>query len=127
MDISIESMDEVVSVSQRVQHFCHDKGIDGRRAYLAALSLEEMARNVVEHGFTKDRRSHSIDIRVAHKDDDIILRIRDDCIPFDPVSRYKLGANEDKTFNIGLRIVFGISKDIQYQNILGMNALTIRI
>lgn len=127
MDISIESMDAVVSVSQSVQRFCHDKGIDGRRSYLAALSLEEMARNVVEHGFTKDRRSHSIDIRVVYKDDDVIMRIRDDCIPFDPVSRYTLGTNEDKTCNIGLRVVFGISKDILYQNILGMNVLTIRI
>ncbi len=86
-----------------------------------------MARNVVEHGFTKDHRSHSIDIRVVYKDDDVILRIRDDCIPFDPVSRHKMSANEDKTSNIGLRVVFGISKNIQYQNILGMNVLTIRI
>lgn len=127
MDISIENMDEVVSISQRVQHFCLDKGIDGKRAYLSALALEEMAGNIVEHGFTKDRRSHSIDIRVVHKDDNVILRIRDDCIPFDPISRHKLVTNEDKTRNIGLRVVFRISKDIQYQNILGMNVLTMRI
>lgn len=69
----------------------------------------------------------SIDIRVARKDDDIIIRIRDDCIPFDPVSRHKLDTNADKTSSIGLRIVFGIPQHLQYQNTLGMNVITIRI
>ena len=29
--------------------------------------------------------------------------------------------------NIGIRLVYGIANDVKYQNLLGMNVLTIRI
>ena len=89
--------------------------------------MEEMAGNVIEHGFTKDRRKdHTIDIRVVHKNDDIILRIKDDCVPFDPAERSKILDPDDITKNIGIRMVYAIADDIRYQNILGLNVLTIR-
>ena len=127
MDLSVRSMEEVVSISARVQSFCLSKGIDARRAYLAGLSLEEMAGNIVDHGFTKDKKPHAIDVRVVHKDDDVILRIKDDCVPFDPGMRRQLGEGDDLSKNIGIRMVFKIARDLQYQNILGLNVLTIRI
>ena len=127
MDLTVRSMDEVVTISQRVQSFCLERGIDPRRAYLAGLSMEEMAGNVVDHGFVKDSRSHTIDVRVVHKDDDVILRIKDDCVPFDPGERQQLAEGDDITKNIGIRMVFRIARDVQYQNILGLNVLTIRI
>ena len=127
MDLTVRNMEEVVTISQRVQDFCLSRGVDGRRAYLAGLSLEEMAGNVVDHGFSKDKKSHAIDVRVVHKNDDVILRIKDDCAPFDPGERRQLAEGEDITQNIGIRMVFKISRDVQYQNILGLNVLTIRI
>jgi len=85
LDLSIRSREGAVSISEQVHNFCLERGIDSRRAYLAGLSLEEMAGNVVDHGFTKDNKSHYVDVRVVHKDDDVILRIKDDCVPFDPM------------------------------------------
>ena len=127
IDISVRSMEGVVKVSGQVMDFCRRRGIDERRAYLSGLCLEEMAGNIVEHGFTKDRRQHSIDIRVIHKDDCVILRIRDDCVPFDPGERKELFDPEDIVKNAGIRMVYRIARDIDYQNILGLNVLTIRI
>lgn len=98
-----------------------------RRAYLASLSMEEMAGNIVEHGFKKDNKRHSVDIRIVHKDNKVILRIKDDCVPFDPGERRKLTEGEDITKNIGIRMIFRIAADINYRNILGMNVLTIRV
>ena len=127
MDLSIRSIGEVVSVAERVQNFCLSKGIDERRSYLAGLSMEEMAGNIVDHGFTKDRKTHSIDVRVVHKDDDVILRIKDDCVPFNPGERREMAEDGDLAKNIGIRMVFKIAEDVQYQNILGLNVLTVRI
>lgn len=127
IDISVKSMEEVIEVSKRVQDFCLEKGIDSKRAYLAGLCMEEMAGNIVEHGFVKDKKKHSIDIRVAHKNDKIILRIKDDCIPFDPKERNKLENGDDLTKNIGIRMIYQIMKDIDYQNMLGINVLTISV
>ncbi len=127
MDLSVKSVQEVVSIAERVQRFCLDKGVDARRAFLAGLSMEEMAGNIVDHGFTKDDRSHSVDVRVVLKDGDVILRIKDDCVPFDPGERQKLAGDGDLTKNIGIRMVFRIARDVQYRNILGLNVLTLRI
>ncbi len=125
MDLTIRSMEEVVSISERVQAFCLERGIDQKRAMLAALAMEEMAGNVVAHGFVKDNRKHTVDIRVVHKNDDVILRIKDDCVPFDPAQRNALTDPADVTKNIGLRMVFGMAAKVEYQSILGMNVLTI--
>ena len=127
LDLSIRSMEDVVSVSRRVQSFCLERGVDARRAYLAGLAMEEMAGNIVDHGFTKDKKSHSIDVRVARKEQDVILRIKDDCVPFDPGERQQLARGDDLTKNIGIRMVFKIARQVEYQNLLGLNVLTIRI
>lgn len=127
IDISIHSSEEVVTLSRRIQEFCLSKGIDKRRAYLSALALEEMAGNIVDHGFTKDRRSHYVDVRVVHQGDNVILRIKDDCVPFNPRERRQITENDDITKNIGIRMIYTIIKDIEYQNLFGMNVLTMKV
>ena len=131
MDISLRSMEEVVSVAENVQNFCLSRGIDARRSNLAGLAMEEMAGNIIDHGFSKDKKTHSVDIRVVHKDNNVILRIKDDCMPFDPGERLKMtsgeGAGDDLMKNIGIRMVYKIASSVQYQNVLGLNVLTIRI
>lgn len=127
MDLSIRTIEELLSLSFTVQEFCRTKGIDHRRSMLSGLAIEEMAGNIVLHGFTKDKKNHCVDVRVAHKDDTLILRIKDDCVPFDPAERRDIVDPEDITKNIGIRIIYSMAKSIQYQNILGLNVLTIRI
>ena len=127
MDLTVQSVEEVVQISRRVQEFCLERGIPEKEAMFAALFLEEMAGNVVDHGFARDRKKHTVDIRVSHKGEDVILRIRDDCVPFDPGERQKIADPDDPVKNVGIRMVFRMAKEVEYQNILGLNVLTIRI
>ena len=127
MDLSLRTLEEVSSVSEQIQDFCSRKGLDEKRSLYAGLFLEEMAGNVIEHGFSKDRRTHTVDIRTVYKDNSVILRIKDDCIPFDPQERSRLTNPEDPAENIGIRMVWQMAEEIQYRNILGLNVLTIRI
>ena len=127
IDISITRMEEVIQVSKQVQDFCNSKGLDKMRSFLAGLSMEEIASNVVGHGFTKDKKKHAIDVRVSLKDDTLILRVKDNCRPFDPETRLKITNHEDKLKNVGIKMVFKIAKKVTYQNILGLNVLTIKM
>jgi len=127
IDITVRSMDEVVEVSRQITAFCAQRGIDRRRAFFAGLCMEEMAGNVVEHGFTKDRKHHSIDIRVVHKDDSVILRIRDDCAAFNPSERDEVSQPDETGGNVGIHLVCRIAQSVTYQNLLGLNVLTLRI
>ena len=127
MEVTMNNMESVIGVSEAVHNFCRKRNIDEHRAYLASLFLEEMAGNVVEHGFNADKRSHYVHICVACKKETLILSIKDDCIPFDFEERRKIMDPDDKTKNIGIRIVSGLASDIKHQNILGLNVMTIRL
>ena len=127
IDISITSVEEVTDVSRQIGAFCKDRGLDTRRSYFAALCMEEMAGNIVMHGFKNNSRRHSADIRVVHKDGAIILRVRDDCNAFDPTEYHKIMKMDENGKNVGIELVYGIAREVQYQNLLGMNVLTIMI
>ena len=126
-EVSVRSVNEAVSISQHIQEFCLSKGIDDRRSFYTGLAAEEMVVNVIDHGFTKDKKDHSVDVRVVCKNDEVILRIKDDCVPFDPEERSLITEGSDAVSNIGIRMVYSIAGNIEYQNIFGLNALTIRI
>lgn len=127
IDISVKDLEGVMAVSERVIGFCKARGVDERRANFSGLFLEEMAVNVVDHGFRKDKKPHTVDIRVVCKAEDVILRLRDDCIPFDPAERLEVFDPNDEMKNAAIRMVYKMAKKIDYQNILGLNELTIRI
>ena len=84
-----------------------------------------MVVNVIDHGFTKDKKDHSVDVRVVCKDDEVILRIKDDCVPFDPEERSLLAKGGDAASNIGIRTVYSIARSTDYQNLFGLNVLTL--
>ena len=127
MDLSIHSLEEATEVSRAVWKFCDERGVDPFRRYCASICLEEMACNIVKHGFSADQKKHRLDLRVSLVRDEIRLNLKDDCISFNPVEASKLFDPEDKTHNIGLRIAGKISKSIQYQNTFGLNIVTIII
>ena len=124
MALTIRGMDDVMIPSAQVVEFCKRHAVDPKRANYAALCMEEMAGNVVQHGFA-DGKKHSVDVRVTYKEGELLLRLRDDCRLFDPKEQSELFDPEDVTHNIGLRMVSRIAKSMTYQNMLGLNVLTI--
>ncbi len=126
-ELSVKSIDEAINISQQIQEFCLSKGIDERRSFYTGLATEEMVCNVIDHGFTKDKKNHSVDVRVVCKNDQVTLHIKDDCVPFDPEERRNITESDDVVSNIGIRMVYSIAKNIKYQNLFGLNVLTISI
>ena len=124
--ISINNIDQVVEVASSIEKFCKGLGIDDRRAMLAGLCMEEMASNVVEHGFIKDNKDNSIDIFTCVENDEVSLRLRDNCVPFDPHNRLEMFNPEDPCKNIGIRMVSKIAKEMNYHVNFGMNIHTIK-
>jgi anti-sigma regulatory factor (Ser/Thr protein kinase) len=127
IDVSVKSMDEVLTVSEQIVDFCKKNGIDKKKAFYAGLCMEEMAGNIVTHGFAQDNKNHSVDIRVISKDEKLILRMRDNCSEFDPSKRAEVMESTEDGKNIGIKLVYKIAREVEYQNLLGLNVLTIQI
>ena len=126
--LDIHDIKDVTQTASSVEKYCAGHGITGRTGTYAALCLEEIAGNIVNHGFGADRMKHHIEVRVVIMDTCVVLRIKDDCIPFNPKEWYDMvSAKKDPTANIGIRLVYGLAKVVFYQNLLGLNVLTIKL
>jgi anti-sigma regulatory factor (Ser/Thr protein kinase) len=125
---SLHSVDEVVALSGEVVPFCAERGIAVKTANRLALCIEEMAGNVIEHGFA-DGKPHHLDVRVLVKDGTVVLRLRDDCSKFD--LREKAASwqpdPEHPERNIGIRMIMRVAKDVAYTNTMNTNNLIITI
>ncbi len=123
LDLTIDNdMDMVMELSSRISEFCSRHTDECDKVTKLSLCIEEMAGNIVRHGF-KDDKKHFIDIRIVVDEDDIIFRIRDDGVKFNPI---EYGNTVSETADImGIRIIRDISKDMNYKYAVNMNNLTI--
>ena len=127
IEMSIKNTDDAIAASKKLDEFCRNKGFDARTGMLVGLCVEEITVNIIEHGFTKDKNPHSIDVRMVVQGDRRIIRIRDNCVNFDPTKYLELHKDKegDPTAHIGLRMVMGMVKEAEYINTLGLNNLTL--
>ena len=121
----VESTEDAVRVSQELHDFCLEKGLDARTSMLIGLCVEEITVNIIEHGFTKDKYSHNVDVRLVLEEGHNVIRVRDNCVHFDPTSYLELHQSNDPVAHIGLRLVMGMVKEANYVNSLGLNNLTL--
>ena len=126
LDCSVCSIEEVTGISKTVMDFCSKREIDHRRSYFAALCTEEMASNIVQHGFVSGKQQ-SLMIRVVVVNGDLILRFRDSCKLFNIREKYDSSDRKDVTKNIGIRLVMQMAKDVMYINTLNLNTTIIKI
>lgn len=123
---SISTVEEAVAISERIEYFCSAHGVDKRKSYFSARCMEELSTNVIERGFTDDKKHHC-DIRVMIAPDEVVLRLRDDCPYFNIRERYDALAEDDIDAGVWIRMVFALAKDVDYINIFNTNTLIIRM
>ena len=126
LNITVTNKSEVMGLSERTQNFCEGCGVDNRRSMFAGICIEEMAGNIVDYGFYEDKK-HFVDVRVIVKGEQIIIRIRDDCRPFNPKKWAEIHNPKDPVAHIGIRLVKNISTEFDYVNVLKLNNLIIKI
>ncbi len=125
LELSVHTAEEAAQASDRVTAFCKDHLDSEKNSMLLSLCVEEMVNNILQHGFAKDTREHSIELRILYKDGDRVIRIRDNCVHFDPIAYLELHQSEDPFAHIGIRMVMKTVKRANYVNSLGLNNLTL--
>ena len=128
----ISSVEEVEQLSMDVNEFCLKHDMSAEDSNHAAVCIEELTSNVILHGFTKDKKkNHIVQARVvfdrSEKDPVLILRVKDDCVRFNPQERASQTRGESIDKNLGIKLVMKTAKEVTYQSFIGLNVLTIRI
>ncbi len=123
-EASMETMEEVMKVSEEATEFCLGKNMTKRNAQMTALFIEETVGNSLTHVGPKGKPVH-VDLRVIVKEDSQIIRIRDDGKPFDPVDWYAKNNPQDPASGLGIRLIMKLAKDVKYIPAMGLNNLMI--
>lgn len=119
------SMNDVVECSKQVSAWCSQQKIDDRRAYLASLGVEEIAGNVVQHGFEKTKHP-ALDLRVTLLNNGtLMLHMRDNGANFNPTEFDLSNAKPDEA--MGIRMLQEAIKNVEYQNTIGLNSTTVTL
>jgi hypothetical protein len=116
LDLSIKKqMDEVTTLPKEIKQFCINNGISAGKANLVAVAAEEMTVNCITYG---GKSSHWIDLSVIIDEGKLMLRIRDNGIPFNPVE-YE---SDSDGFDIhGIELLKKISPRINYIRSIDLN------
>ena len=123
MEVNIDTVEEAVRISKDAETFCRSRGQSTRLSQHIALCIEEMATNIVDHGFRKDDKPHHLSVRVLHKKDYWVLRFRDDCRAFDPL-HYIPGEGKDA---LGIRLTLAMAEEAQYTYSMNLNNLMLKL
>lgn len=128
LDITATTLLEISGMSRAAELFCIENKISDRTAYKLALFIEELGTNIIRYGF-KNYTSYEIDMSMVVKENELILRIRDNCEPFNPVERYnmKIKNDADISKNIGIRLVMGMCHSVNYICTYNTNNLIIKL
>ena len=124
LTLSLHSMEEVINISVKVIEFCRQHGIDKTISNRAGLCIEEMAGNIVSHGFT-GKKGESVDISVTNTPEGLVIKLKDNCRLFNPAELDTIFDPEDPAKNIGIRLVSRVCREMEYHSLLGLNVLSI--
>lgn len=122
-DITVTSTrQDAVGLSEEVIRLCRRHSMDPALANHIGLAIEEMALAVAH--YAHGDKAEKIDVMISESDGEILIRFRDNGIPFDPVEFTPEGEGGPVTNGIALMktLVDGIS----YSRQLGFNTTTLR-
>ena len=123
LEMDIHSLQEVTDAARRAAQFCECNGQNARTSSHIALCIEEMAGNIIQYGFSKNGERHHLSVSILHKEEQWILRFRDDCGAFDPL-HYVPAEGEDA---LGIRLVMGMVQEAHYTFSMNLNNLVLKI
>ena len=81
-------------------------------------AAEEMVDNIVSIGYKKEGRNY-IDVSLKINKDSLLLRIRDDGVPFDP-TKYEFD-NDENYSTSGIQLISKLVNKMSYLRVLSLN------
>ena len=121
-------VEEVPRMSEFIEAFCEDSGLDMSATMRLNLAIEEAVVNVIAYAYPPGRPG-VVTVEAASGSDFITFVIRDNGVPFDPTAKGEvdttLPVEERPIGGLGIHLVRQIVDDISYKRLGDQNVLTI--
>lgn len=123
LDISLISKEDMgARTSSQVMDFLEEHGIDNKLSNKIGVAIEEMVENI--YRYSGEKNVH-IDLRIVINNEDVVISFCDDGTEFDP-STYQPEEKEDFVID-NIMMLRAISRNIEYQRVIGLNKTNVYI
>lgn len=127
IEFTANSMKEILGTSGMVSLFCKENNLSSKSTNTISLCVEEICSSIIKNRFD-DKKEYSINIRVVIKELETILRIRDDCELFNPISISNIDEENDIEQSVNsIKLVTGLSKSANYISVYNTNSIIIKV
>jgi len=116
------TVEACAKLSEQSMQFCRESNVDDSASMRIGIAVEEMAANTASLGHKKN--SGVIDVLIRITDQELILRLRDDGVPFNPM---EYQCSDESLATEGIDVVRRLAKDISYARPLGFNVTVVTI
>ncbi|SFC36783.1 ATP-binding protein [Spirosoma endophyticum] len=79
------TLDSLEGIRQEVKEESQRVGLSKKATYNLLLAIDEIATNIIMHGYEENDKSGVIDLQIDHRDNQIEVTLEDDAPPFDPL------------------------------------------
>ena len=119
-DISVDNdINNAALISKEITAFAKIHGASNHSAQIIGLASEEFIANIITYGYKKKEQQNYIDVNLKLIDDTMLLRIRDDGMPFDPT---KYEVDNDKEYSTsGINMINKLTNKVSYMRVLSLN------
>ena len=141
-EISVKNTTEdVIKAVDAAMAYSAARGVDRSKVHAIGLMVEEVGTNIVRYAFD-DKKDHWLDIFMLVKNGEIRMHFRDNGKPFDPIAysdahgcasadegagRAIFSSADSNEGGIGLKIIRGLTQDIEYSYNLILNELRVKL
>lgn len=116
------SMDNEINnaslISEQLTNFARSHNVNERESQIVGLAAEEIVNNIITYGYKHNRKNY-IDVSLKKVDNSLVLRIRDDGLPFDP-TKYEFDNDENYTTS-GIQLINKLTDKMTYMRMLSLN------
>lgn len=129
IELDIRNIEDISLTSEQIMMFCKGHKIDRKTGFRAALCFEELAANIIEHGFPRCTKNPGIDLRLVYDPKELIIRMQDNCASFDVERQIAMAVDEGSQKpdeKLGLRIIGAMAANIKYVHTLETNNVILR-
>jgi serine/threonine-protein kinase RsbW len=123
------TISEIRALSNTVKKFAEEYDLSSNVTYDIRLVLEEIFSNIVFYGF-RDQDEHQIDISLSLNDNNLVLEIKDDGIPFNPLESktpdLETPIEKMEAGGMGIHIVRSLVDEIKYFRKQNKNILVMK-
>jgi anti-sigma regulatory factor (Ser/Thr protein kinase) len=123
------NLSELDALCQNLEKFGQSMGLSKKCIFEANLALDELFTNIISYGFD-DKNEHTIRITIALQNDDLVVNIEDDGIPFNPTNAetpdLECTIEECRIGGLGIHLAKNLMDEVCYQRCKDKNLLTLK-